>query len=457
MTRTAKQTPSDQSQSVCIDLPGEQVQCWRSADKIKVVLRKHRDVIFEIKLGNGRQYTVESNGSDFYHADEKRLIPGRGKASVSFNDGIRLHLWVSRDFKGELLLKSAGKLVLKFEPQKLDVQQYNGDPTVKPDPIIISLGPPSESPESKKGRPAQQAKFSHLSNFNAPQSLAAPVEEDCTVICVIDGDLKGMPADIWNGLKNGGGDTGFADFDPFNIATRNWLLAQLAGAAAYTRDNWEWLRASLDGRAKQGFKLVKATIHYVRGKARYYFSGYSKYNTVFGPGGFGSGHDRITSIFCGVGKNGSVFNAAIKGVAGTFKGNALVSFIFSSSTAMAEWKNDITKDGYDLASTLLMGLLKAIFSAAIVVAIVACIVMFIMFFMGASLSVIAIGAMTVGVGVAVNYGVELLDKKLGEAIGGESNQGGLSALLAERMRRSVEYHWYYLKKKLLWDYEEVSF
>ncbi|HAV36133.1 MAG TPA: hypothetical protein DCX52_07205 [Massilia sp.] len=124
---------------------------------------------------------------------------------------------------------------------------------------------------------------------------------------------------------------------------------------------------------------------------------------------------------------------------------------------MAEWKNDIAKDGYDLASTLLMGLLKAIFSAAIVVAIVACIVMFIMFFMGASLSVIAIGAMTVGVGVAVNYGVELLDKKLGEAIGGESNQGGLSALLAERMRRSVEYHWYYLKKKLLWDYEEVSF
>lgn len=458
MANGANQKRSEQPQSVCIDLPGEQVQCWRSRDKIKVILRKHRDIIFEMKLGKEKRYTVESTGSDFYHADEKKLISGRSAAVVTFNDGDRLHLWVSRDFKGELLLKSAGKLILKFEPNKLDTEQYSSEPAAKPLPIIISLGVSSESSEPQGRKSDQQSKISQLLEPPvATRPLAAPIDEDCAIVCVIDGDLKGIPADIWNGIKNGGGKTGAADLDPFNIATRNWLLGQLAGVAAYTKDNWEWLRASLDGKTSEGFKLVKAKIHYVNGQARYYFSGYSKYNTVFGRGGFGSRHDRITSIFCGVGKKGSVLSAAMKGVAGTFKGNALVSFIFSSATAMAEWKNDIAKDGYDLTSALLMSLFKAIFSAAIVIAIVACIVMFLMFFIGASLSVVAIGAVTVGVGVAVGYGVDVLDKKLGRMIGGESNQDGLAAVMAERMRRSVEYHWYYLKKKLLWNYEEAPF
>ena len=63
-------------QDVCIDLPGETVQCWRSSDNIKVILRKHRDVIFEIKLAQGQKYTVESTRSDFYNANEKKLIRG---------------------------------------------------------------------------------------------------------------------------------------------------------------------------------------------------------------------------------------------------------------------------------------------------------------------------------------------------------------------------------------------
>jgi hypothetical protein len=55
-------------QEHCIDLPGESVQCWigGGTDKLKVILRKHRDVVFDIHLDNSGTYTVESTESDFY-------------------------------------------------------------------------------------------------------------------------------------------------------------------------------------------------------------------------------------------------------------------------------------------------------------------------------------------------------------------------------------------------------
>lgn len=49
-------------QCVNIDLPGEIVKCWRSSTNIQVILRKHRDVIFEIRLGQQRSYTVSQMG-----------------------------------------------------------------------------------------------------------------------------------------------------------------------------------------------------------------------------------------------------------------------------------------------------------------------------------------------------------------------------------------------------------
>jgi hypothetical protein len=58
------------TQDVCIDLPGEAVKCWRSSDHIKVILRKHRDVIFDVNLSKGTTYTVESI-SVFYSPREK--------------------------------------------------------------------------------------------------------------------------------------------------------------------------------------------------------------------------------------------------------------------------------------------------------------------------------------------------------------------------------------------------
>ena len=52
-------------QEVCIDLPGEKVEVWLSGSNLLVTLRKHRDVVLDFNLGEGKSYTVESTDSDF--------------------------------------------------------------------------------------------------------------------------------------------------------------------------------------------------------------------------------------------------------------------------------------------------------------------------------------------------------------------------------------------------------
>lgn len=132
--KTASGENSQRSQQVCIDLPGEAVRCWRSADHVKVTLRKHRDVFFDINLTDGAKYTVEST-LDYYSPRDKRLM-----RKFEFNDGEKAHLWIGRNFHGFLLLKSNGKILGTFEPNKLDEKKYGDDPTAKPEPLMVVLG-----------------------------------------------------------------------------------------------------------------------------------------------------------------------------------------------------------------------------------------------------------------------------------------------------------------------------
>lgn len=459
MPATAAKKNEPTQQDVCIDLPGETVQCWRSSDNIKVILRKHRDVIFDLNLGKDKTYTVQSTGSDFYNARDKKLVYAKRHQTVTFRDGERLHLWVTRSFEGTLLLKCGGDILMRLTPNEVDRLQYDDAPKTKPAPIIVALGP-SKISSATPSASAGLAKSSR-SSLETPLPLAAPIDEQCSVICVIEDTLEGMPAVIAEHFKKGGGKSGLADIDPNEAATRNWIWGQVAGSGAYVRDNWSWLRASLDGKTHKGFQLVTAKMHLVRGKVRYYFSGFSKYNTVFGLGGFGPGHDRIMSIFSGVGKTSSSFAALAKGMAGTFKGNALVSFIFGSATAIAEWKDDAKKDGYDLAAALLTGVAKAVISAVLIAALVALAVIFIMYVGAAAVSVIAIGAVTIAVGFIVNYAVEAGDKILGKsATGDASNTDGLASVVAPWLRKagaSIENAWDVLVHKYPADYGGISF
>jgi hypothetical protein len=231
------------------------------------------------------------------------------------------------------------------------------------------------------------------------------------------------------------------------------------------KDNWEWLRASLDGKTSQGFKLVKAQVHFVRGRVRFYFSGYSNSNTIFGRGGFGPAHDRIMTIFGGAGKTSSTFAATAKGIAGSFKENALVSFIFGTATAIAEWKDDIHKDGYDLAAALITTTIKAILAAAVVTLVVAAIVWLVMMVIGAAIPVILVGAITIVAAFLANYAIDAVDKSIGRVVTqDQSNTDGAASIIAPWMRKvgnsAVEKlyaNWQYLMYKLSNDYQEIVF
>jgi hypothetical protein len=445
-------------QDVCIDLPGETVQCWRSSDNIRVVLRKHRDVIFDLNLGKDKTYTIQSTDSDFYNARDKKLVCAKRGDTVTFKDGERLHLWVNRGFTGALVLTCGTETVLKLAPNEVDKHQYDDAPKTKPAPIVIALGRPnSPSPNS----PTLIGKPRLPPQVRAPTSSTAPIDDQCSLVCVVEASVKDASGWLDNFLKKGGGKSGLVEIDPHDVATRNWLLGQLSGVAAYAKDNWAWLRASIDGRTHQGYKLVTAKVHNVRGKIRIYFSGYSQYNTIFGRGGFCPSHERIVNIFAGVGKTASSFTAVAKGVAGSFKGNALISFIFGSATAVAEWHEDFQKDGYDLSAALLMGAVKAIISAALTVAIVAVLLLFVMGTIGMAVPVLLVGAITVVAGLAANYLVELTDKTIGKMVAGDQANGdGLAAILAPALRRAaslIEKNWDLLIRKYPWDYAEIQF
>lgn len=133
-SKNAKTETSLKTQDVCIDLPGESVQCWRSSDNIRVILRKHRDVIFDINLSKDAIYTVESK-FDFYSPREKKLL-----RKASFFDGERFHIWVGRDFRGCLLLKINGAAIGQYEANKLDTAAYGADPKIKPEPLLVIMG-----------------------------------------------------------------------------------------------------------------------------------------------------------------------------------------------------------------------------------------------------------------------------------------------------------------------------
>jgi hypothetical protein len=121
-------------QEVSIDLPGQYVECWRSSENVKVILRKHRDVIFDVNLKKNAIYTVESK-FPFYSPREKKLL-----RKAQFSDGERFQVWVGREFKGNLILKADGVILGKYEVAELDSTRYSFDPKEKPEPILIILG-----------------------------------------------------------------------------------------------------------------------------------------------------------------------------------------------------------------------------------------------------------------------------------------------------------------------------
>ncbi|MBP7485426.1 MAG: hypothetical protein KA781_08995 [Aquabacterium sp.] len=465
--------PAD-TQQVCIDLPGEDVRCVVHKPKLEILLRKHRDVIFEIQLFKGMSYTVEADQGDFYNARDKKIVQHTKKQTVTFKDGERLHLWIARNFKGNLILKANGKVLGRYQPSTLDQTRYDAEPTTKPAPMMIvlkneakpTLTSVASSTTCKANDPlgidqwtlhAVPTAFGldalTMYSRNRPTT---PVAEQHPTVAVIDGDSKGMPQKLRDYFATGGGKSGMADVDPNEVITRNWLLGQLTGVAAYAGDNWNWLRHSINKQADGAFKLVSAKVAYVRGKVRIYFAGYSAKNPVFGPGGHDPGNSKILQIYAGIGKAGSAFKSIAMAMGGTFKNNALFSFIFGSYTSWEEWQVDAQKDRYDLAAALVTSLVKAVVAAVLTAIVVVAILFVLMVFAKITVAAIVVGAMTLITGWAANYGIEAVDKQIGKAWLGQSNSDGTAAGVAPWLRSAGKWlaeSWDHLNAKFPNDYQ----
>jgi hypothetical protein len=473
--RKPRTIPKD-TQQVCIDLPGEDVKCVVHKPKLEILLRKHRDVILDIQLFKGMGYTVEADTSDFYNARDKKIVLHAKKQVVSFKDGERLHLWVGRSFKGSLIVKANHKVIGRYEPAALDQTRYDAEPTTKPAPMVVVLrNDAAHAPAPASTLPAGACKpddpvgIAHWTLHPVPKAFGVdaltmysrnrpvtPVAEQHPTVAVIEGDAKEMPQKVKDYFAAGGGKSGLTDVDPNEVMTRNWLLGQLAGAAAYAGDNWNWLRHSINKQADGAFKLVSAKVAYVRGKVRIYFTGYSAKNPVFGPGGHGPGNTKILQIYAGIGKAGSAFKSTVMAVGGTFKGNALVSFIFGSAASWAEWQSDSQKDGYDFAAAMVTSLVKAVVAAALTAVLVVAILFLLMIALEVATAAILVGLLTLGIGWAVGYGIESLDKQAGKAWKGPGNGDGTAAGIAPWLRSAGKWlgeSWDHLNAKFPNDYQ----
>ncbi len=452
---------------VYIDLPGENAKGVLTGCANRIILKKHRDVVIEINIKKGDIYLVRSTQSDFYCDRDKQLIQYKKKQHVIFKDGEKLHLWISRDFKGCLVVESlSGVLIGQFKVNAIDVNNYGDAPRDKPAPFIIILsGTPKKAAGSvvqSHGLPSYQ--FNSLNPYGSnPVSVHAadikPVVDNHQVVQVVDLNVKTAPAELLEHFKKGGDGTGLYNYDPNKVSTRNWLYGQLAGTTAYVAENWEWLRHSIDTKTSKGTQLVKARFHYVGGKLRIYFSGYSKKNPIFGAGGFGIKNENILKIFYGAGNVESTFSSAWQAARSTVKGNALIAFVFSSATALAEWQADAKKDGFDLFSNIFISLLKAIlvtYLASLAVAFIAaawCLLA------GSSMAVLALGGIALLATVGFSYMADATDKYVGKALVNEQNNDGIAGYLAPLLRdaeKKISSNWNYLKSKFGNEYEEFS-
>ena len=282
-----------------IDLPGEPVECWADTE-LKVVLRKHRDVVFDIKLGTGATYTVSTDRGDSKHGrfyDPKRKL---NVTKTTFTDGELCHLWLGRNFEGCLILSQGTKEVGRYPIQRMDgTKGCTEDPKDKPAPVLIVLRDDkafvknlltlADLPELKQ-QPVSPVLSKALDRARAGQAglpgspfgekvlnaAAAthqfePLDESTGALMTIHA-LKvkqtsgsNVPQALLDFFASG------ADayhLDPLQTLSRNFILAQIGGSLAYMSDTvWEgpmkgfWKRIFILKRNLQagGYTLIFST------------------------------------------------------------------------------------------------------------------------------------------------------------------------------------------------------
>lgn len=440
-----KSLPVD-TQQVCIDLPGEVIRCHVHKPKLQVMLRKHRDVVFDIELFKGMQYTVHADQSDFYNARDKKIVLVKRQQSVGFRDGERVHLHVGRNFKGHLVLKANGKVLGRYSPNGLDAQRYDDNPATKPSPLIIVMKNPSAEAATPAARstppPSQsnidaewQSPFSPL-EFSKPRP-AASQDQSMHVVEINPADPN-VPEDVADFFKKGGEQTAL---DTKGIVTRNWLWTQIAGGGAYVSDNRRWIQELW----KEKFYLQRVA-H--KSGTRWYivFKGNQTLRSYLTAARYGAINPKVIAISGGAGSVRGLRHAAWEAAKGSAKKAGLLGLLFTITLDAAEWLADyeqrdpITgkpkRDLFDLCLKVGIDVAKAAISAAVASVLVG-IAVGVGLLAGGFVIVLGALVLTVLVGLAIDY----IDKEWG---------------IAEKLNKSIRENADHLHNRMPLDYSGYS-
>jgi hypothetical protein len=380
-----------------IDLPGEnpKSKLWPGVNNL-IILRKHRDVVFDVKLGNGVTYTVltdrpQSEYGRFY--DPKRNL---NVTKVTFKDGEPCHVWVGRTFEGSLILTQGDKELGRYPIRKMDCTQgCTEDPKDKPAPMLIVLHDDKELAKSlltlqDAALASTQSSASITAAFNRaksqvglssspfedrPQPLTATVANTQGLTVTRNGQQEvlqmvhlfevkptggvNVPEAVWQFFVNG--DEKFK-IDPNQILNRNWILGQMAGVGGYFRDALSGEEAWLRKFWNRTFYLVRSSGKFVMmfatGPEDWRILGVllTGYRKVVSAG------SQIMTIAGGAGKLGTTAKAAWSAAHDSVIHGAGMALAFTMAVDAMVWFKDYRenkKDLYVLFASLGIDMLKA--------------------------------------------------------------------------------------------------
>ncbi|WP_423378199.1 hypothetical protein [Burkholderia sp. LMG 32019] len=439
--------------NVCIDLPGEAVSC-RAETELTVLLRKHRDVVFDIKLHAGATYTVTTTHPDqpngrFY--DTKRKV---NVGKTTFKDGEQCCLWIGRNFEGSLILKQGEKVLGHYPIAKMDCTKgCTDDPKDKPAPLLIILHDDETSQALTKnldglGRKAaggqQPAPPKALEQLRAGQNglkdaaaggrtkfASAPVPYSEAKATKPRGGLPtihafkvtqtsgpGVPEEVTAFFKSG---ARVFNWDPTGTLSRNWIWGMITGSAGF---GFAWDAFGPKGPLREFWKRKFLMHKNSAGEFSLMFSTSAKERNLLGillTTYHARANDiRVMTLAAGTGSLSAPFRAGWEGVKGGFNFKTLTGgmFYFSLAIDTLAWCHDYWfepvgspahKDVADLLAILISDGLQVIattISAAIVYAVALAFVASVTA-IALPVTVIALGLLAVtwicGIGVAMAF------------------------------------------------------
>jgi len=285
------------------------VNCWNGkVKKIQIVLRKHRDVIFDISLDENALYSVQSESDPFYDAIEKKLV--KAGVEVNFFSGTLKHFWVGRNFRGALLLRKNGILIGRYFPGDVSRNAVGEEPKNKPAPLLIAM-------KSHNGRPPD--------SYSQVFSQVPTLDELFTLVVQLDIEGPSVPREVLNYFMHGSDKELWSSG---NVATRNWVYNQVAAQLGFVGDNLNWMTDLFGNRVK--FQKIKGTLSVV-------LSGNNRARKHLTAVWYGAKNAKVISFSFGVGSAAGLPHAgwgALKGMVGR---GSIASICFVIAIDVAEW------------------------------------------------------------------------------------------------------------------------